>query len=106
MNGATGALRNVKVIELGQLGAEPFCWRLLGNMGAEVMKVEPPGRGRSNAQMGQLRAQTVVGSDRSQQALGDGEFARARRDGRSSPSLFLRLPGASAGLVARRGASW
>ncbi len=40
-----GALEGVRVIELGQLIAGPFCGQLLGDMGAEVIKVEPPGQG-------------------------------------------------------------
>ena len=39
----TGALDGVRVIELGTLIAGPFAGRLLGDMGAEVIKVEPPG---------------------------------------------------------------
>ncbi len=38
-----GALTGLRVIELGQLIAGPFCGQLLGDMGAEVIKVEPPG---------------------------------------------------------------
>lgn len=38
-----GALKGLRVIELGQLIAGPFCGQLLGDMGAEVIKVEPPG---------------------------------------------------------------
>jgi formyl-CoA transferase len=34
----------VRVIELGQLLAGPFTGRLLGDMGADVIKVEPPGQ--------------------------------------------------------------
>ena len=39
------ALKGLRVIELGQLLAGPFCGQLLGDMGAEVIKVEPPGDG-------------------------------------------------------------
>ncbi len=41
----SGALAGIKVIELGQLIAGPFCGQLLGDMGADVIKVEPPGAG-------------------------------------------------------------
>ena len=40
-----GALKGIRVIELGQLLAGPFCGQLMGDMGAEVIKVEPPGAG-------------------------------------------------------------
>ena len=43
--GDVGALGDVRVIEMGQLLAGPFCGQLLGEFGAEVIKVEPPGSG-------------------------------------------------------------
>jgi formyl-CoA transferase len=39
------ALQGIRVIELGQLIAGPFCGKTLGDFGAEVIKVEPPGSG-------------------------------------------------------------
>lgn len=38
-------MKGIRVIEVGQLLAGPFCGQLLGDMGAEVIKVEPPGAG-------------------------------------------------------------
>jgi formyl-CoA transferase len=40
---APGALDGIRVIEVGTLISGPFAGRLLGDMGAEVIKVEPPG---------------------------------------------------------------
>lgn len=42
---AAGALDGIRVIEMGQLLAGPFCGQLLGDMGADVVKIEPPGSG-------------------------------------------------------------
>ncbi|KAA0108914.1 CaiB/BaiF CoA-transferase family protein [Mycolicibacterium sp. P1-5] len=39
----TGPLDGIRVIEVGTLISGPFAGRLLGDMGAEVIKVEPPG---------------------------------------------------------------
>ena len=41
----TGPLAGLRVVEMGQLIAGPFCGQLLGDMGAEVIKIEPPGAG-------------------------------------------------------------
>jgi len=41
----TGPLDGLKVLELGQLLAGPFCASMLGYFGAEVIKIEPPGSG-------------------------------------------------------------
>ncbi|HVY07481.1 MAG TPA: CoA transferase [Burkholderiales bacterium] len=40
-----GALAGVRVIEMGQLIAGPFCGKTLGEFGADVIKIEPPGVG-------------------------------------------------------------
>ena len=39
------ALQGLKVIEMGQLIAGPFASKLLGEFGADVIKIEPPGVG-------------------------------------------------------------
>ncbi len=45
MNSRARPLDGVRVIEMGQLLAGPFCGTLLGYFGAEVIKIEPPGTG-------------------------------------------------------------
>jgi succinyl-CoA---D-citramalate CoA-transferase len=42
--GGPGPLAGVRVVELGMLLAGPFAGRLLGDMGAEVIKIEAPGQ--------------------------------------------------------------
>ncbi len=49
---AAGALDGIRVIEMGQLIAGPFCGQLLGDMGADVVKIEPPGTGDPMRQWG------------------------------------------------------
>ncbi|MEY5098020.1 MAG: hypothetical protein RJA36_739 [Pseudomonadota bacterium] len=42
---APGALAGLRVVEMGQLIAGPFAGKTLGDFGADVIKIEPPGAG-------------------------------------------------------------
>lgn len=44
-NLSPGALQGLRVIEMGQLIAGPFAAKTLGDFGADVIKIEPPGAG-------------------------------------------------------------
>jgi formyl-CoA transferase len=48
----TGPLSDLRVVETGVLLAGPFCGQLLGDFGAEVIKVEQPGNGDPMRQWG------------------------------------------------------
>jgi crotonobetainyl-CoA:carnitine CoA-transferase CaiB-like acyl-CoA transferase len=52
-----GPLAGVRVIELGTLLAGPFTGRLLGDLGAEIIKVEDPGRPDPIREWGKARYQ-------------------------------------------------
>ena len=75
----------IRVVELGQLLAGPFCGQLLGDMGADVIKVEPPVTGDPMREWGQ-------GDDKVQWEV----IARNKR----SVSANLRVPDGQA-LVRR-----
>ncbi|RKS91170.1 CaiB/BaiF CoA transferase family protein [Sphingosinicella microcystinivorans] len=42
---ASGALQGLRLVEMGQLIAGPFCGQLMADHGAEVIKIEAPGAG-------------------------------------------------------------
>lgn len=52
----SGPLSDLRVIEMGSLLAGPFCGQLLGDFGAEVIKIEPPGVGDPMRQWGREKA--------------------------------------------------
>lgn len=51
-----GPLTGLRVIEMGQLLAGPFCGQLMADFGAEVIKIEQPGLGDPMRQWGREKA--------------------------------------------------
>ena len=39
------ALDDIRVVEYAEMVSGPMCGKMLSDMGAEVIKIEPPGRG-------------------------------------------------------------
>ena len=52
----TGPLSDLRLIEMGTLLAGPFCGQLMGDFGAEVIKIEPPEQGDPMREWGQEKA--------------------------------------------------
>lgn len=52
----SGPLAGLRLIEMGTLLAGPFCGQLMGDFGAEVIKVEPPGQGDPMREWGREKA--------------------------------------------------
>ena len=44
-----GALSDLKIVELGEMVSAPYCTKLFADLGADVVKIEPPARRRSLA---------------------------------------------------------
>ena len=55
-NEKEGPLSHLRVIEMGQLLAGPFCGQLLADFGAEVIKIEPPKVGDVMRNWGHVKA--------------------------------------------------
>src|SRR5690625_4306309 len=54
-NGENGPLTNVRILDLSTMIAAPFGATLLGDFGAEVIKIEMPGHGDSLRSMGPFK---------------------------------------------------
>ncbi|MEZ0050268.1 formyl-CoA transferase [Mycobacterium sp. MAA66] len=83
-----GALAGIRVVEMGQLIAAPFCGQLLGDYGAEVIKIEAPGVGDPMRVWGQ--------------AGPDGEFLSWPVIARNKKSVTLNLRVAEGQRLAHR----
>jgi len=88
-----GPLAGYRVIELGQLIAGPFAGQLLGDLGAEIIKIELPGEGDPMRQWGRLTPEgeplwwSVIGRNKKSVAV------NVRSSG--GREAFLRLVGIS-----------
>lgn len=85
---SSGPLSGVRVLEMGQLIAGPFCGQLLGDFGAEVIKIEDPGKGDPMRQWGQAQV--------------DGDSLWWSVLGRNKKSVALNLRTTEGQKIARR----
>ena len=87
-----GALSGLQVLEMGALIAGPFCAKMLGEFGADVVKIEPPGQGDPLRKWRYLKDGTSVWWHVAvaQQALGHASTCASPRARRSRATLAAR----------------
>ncbi len=90
LNGNTGPLSGVIVVDLTQILAGPICTMLLADMGADVIKVEKPNGGDDNRRMGPpfINRPVTDGQDKSSDPWSAGFMATNRN--KRSLALDLR----------------
>jgi CoA:oxalate CoA-transferase len=82
----SGALSGVRVLDLTRYLAGPFCAMLLGDMGADVVRIEPPGEARQFARSSQgTESYFFLSANRNKRSLALDIKAPAGRD------VLLRL---------------
>ena len=79
MTDAGGALSGVRVVDLTRVLAGPYCTQLLGDLGADVIKIERPGSGDDTRKFAPPFLKDADGADTSESAY----FMSANRNKRS-----------------------
>ena len=77
---ATGPLSGILVVDLSRILAGPYCTMLMAEMGARVIKVEPPGKGDDAREYGPFRN-------------GKSTYFASINRGKESIALDLKAPG-------------
>lgn len=81
------ALENIRVLDLSRVLAGPFCTQMLGDLGAEIIKVERPGSGDDTRSWGPPYLKDAGGND-------TGESAYYLSCNRNKKSVAIDISGA------------
>ncbi|MDH0098697.1 CoA transferase [Ectopseudomonas hydrolytica] len=84
-----GALSHIRVLDLSRVLAGPWCGQILGDLGAEVIKVERPGSGDDTRHWGPPYIKDAEGNDSREAAY----FQSANRNKQSLTLDFTQLEG-------------
>lgn len=85
----SGALSHIRVLDLSRVLAGPWCGQILGDLGAEVIKVERPGTGDDTRHWGPPYIKDAEGNDSREAAY----FQSANRNKQSLTLDFTRPEG-------------
>ena len=91
MKQSTGALNGVRVLDLSRILAGPTCTQLLGDLGADVIKIEKPQSGDDTRQWGPPFVQNVAGENTQESAY----YLAANRNKRSVAIDISTVEGAA-----------
>lgn len=84
-----GALDGIRVLDMSRILAGPFCTQMLGDMGAEVIKIERPGHGDDTRKFGPPFLKDTEGNDTTESAY----YLSCNRNKRSVAIDFTRPEG-------------
>lgn len=89
MTDVTGPLHGVKVLDLTRILAGPSCTQILGDLGADIIKIERPGKGDDTRHFAPPFLKDEHGNDTSESVY----FLAANRNKRSVTIDFTKIAG-------------
>ncbi|MDH3230666.1 MAG: CoA transferase [Alphaproteobacteria bacterium] len=89
MTDVTGPLHGVKILDLTRILAGPYCTQMLGDLGAEVIKIERPGNGDDTRKFAPPFLADEQGAETSESAY----FLSANRNKKSATIDFTKPAG-------------